>query len=77
MFPLPLLLTELIFFAPAFDLWIFFLIFADVVLILGIKGGKPALLTLWLVVFMINILGLLLCWAGLGASAYFVSPLEN
>lgn len=71
-FPLPLLLGEMVFFAPSFDLWIIFLLFADVVLILGEKSGRPALLTLWLVVFFINILLLIGCWVTLGIAIYLV-----
>ena len=71
-FPLPLLTAELVFFAPSFDLWLIFLIFADAVLILGEKSGRPAFLTLWLVVFGLNILLLLSFWVILGVSVYLV-----
>jgi len=72
-FPLPLLVADLVFFAPTFDLWLFFVIFADIVLMLGEKSGKPALLTLWLVIFFINIVGLFLMWVALGISIYLIS----
>jgi len=65
-----LLVADLVFFAPTFDLWLFFVIFADIVLMLGEKSGKPALLTLWLVIFFINIVGLFLMWVALGISIY-------
>lgn len=71
-FPLPILLAELVFFAPALDLWIFFVVFADIVAIIGEKSGRPAFLTLWLIVFMLNIILLLLIWAGIGATVYLV-----
>ena len=67
-----LLVADLVFFAPTFDLWLFFVIFADIVLMLGEKSGKPALLSLWLVIFFINIVGLLLMWVALGLSIYLV-----
>ena len=67
-----LLVADLVFFAPTFDLWLFFVIFADIVLMLGEKSGKPALLSLWLVIFFINIVGLFLLWAALGVSIYLV-----
>ena len=67
-----LLVADLVFFAPTFDLWLFFVIFADIVLMLGEKSGKPALLTLWLVIFFINIVGLFLMWVALGISIYLV-----
>ena len=72
-FPLPLLLSDLVFFAPSFDLWIVVLIFADAALILGQKTSKPAFLTLWLVVFMLNILLILVLWALMGLTVYLVS----
>ena len=67
-----LLVADLVFFAPTFDLWLFFVIFADIVLMLGEKSGKPALLSLWLVIFFINIVGLFLMWVALGLSIYLV-----
>ena len=67
-----ILVADLVFFAPTFDLWLFFVIFADIVLMLGEKSGKPALLSLWLVIFFINIVGLFLMWMALGLSIYLV-----
>merc|ERR1712107_730782 len=64
-FPLPLAVSELIFFAPAFDLWILFVAFSDIVLILGEKSSRPALLTIWLIVIFINICLLFFLWIAL------------
>jgi hypothetical protein len=71
-FPLPILVSEMVFFSPAFGLWIFFLVFADFVVMLGEKSGKPALLTLWLVIFFLNILLLLALWGVFGLTVYLV-----
>ena len=72
-FPLPLVIAELIFFAPGFDLWIFFLVFADLACIIGEKSGRPAFFTLWLIIFFLNICLLMLLWTALGVSVYLVN----
>ena len=71
-FPLPLLVREYVFFAPSFNLWMIFVIFANLVLILGEKSGRPAFLTLWLIVFAINITLMVLLWVALGLSVHLV-----
>ena len=76
-FPLPLLVGDMVFFAPSFDLWIVVLIFANVILILGQKTGEPAFLTLWLVVYMLNIWLILILWTLIGLSVHFVSKFTD
>ena len=76
-FPLPLLVGDMVFFAPSFDLWIVVLIFANIILILGQKTGKPAFLTFWLIVYMLNICLILILWTLLGLSVHFVSLIHQ
>ena len=76
MFPIPLLVSEMVFFSPGFNMWILLLIFADLILMFGQKSGRPAFLTFWLVVFGANIFLLVLLWVAFGFTVYLVISLN-
>ena len=76
MFPIPLLLSEMVFFSPGFNMWIILLIFADLVLMFGQKSSRPAFMTFWLIVFGANVFLLVLLWVASGFTIYLVMSLS-
>ncbi len=60
--PFPHLLNDIAHYSSYFIGWIVVLILANIILILGVKSGKPAFVMLWLIIYGLDLILSLILW---------------